>query len=81
MKNKNGENLLSTNFSSLNKLNTLLKSEVFKCLNSYLEFVPEKIMCDLCVDGNGEYVFRCKVNAKRLKMMSFLPGDELWIQK
>ncbi len=80
MEQKNGQQTDFLNLSEsllVNSMQTLLKSEIFKCINSYLECSPENILCDLCTDGNGDYVFRCKIKAKRLKMLGFLPGDVL----
>ena len=57
-------------------LNELFKSEIYKCLNSYLEINPDKMFCDLLIDNNGEYVFRCKIYAKNIKTINFLSGGE-----
>ena len=59
-------------FLNHNLLNDLFKSEIFKTLSSYMEILKDKIFSDLCFDENGEYVFRCKIYAKRLKLLNLL---------
>lgn len=58
------------------EINELLRAEVFKTLNSYLEICPENIFSDFCLDERGEYVFRCKVSCKRIKVLGILPNRE-----
>ena len=60
----------------MKNMNELLKSEIYKCLCSYLEINKDKMFCDVLIDSKGEYVFRCKIYAKNIKAINFLPGGE-----
>jgi len=57
-------------------LNEILKSEVFKCVKQYLEIYSENIKTNLEINENGEYVFKCKICSKRLKLVGFLPNED-----
>ncbi|MBR1925492.1 MAG: cell division topological specificity factor MinE [Clostridia bacterium] len=57
-------------------LNEILKSEVFKCASEYLEIYQDNIKTNLEINENGEYVFRCKICAKRLKLVGLLPSED-----
>lgn len=55
-----------------NNINELLRSEVFKVLDCYLELDKQRFFSDISIDENGEFVFRCKFFSKRLRVMGFL---------
>lgn len=57
------------------RFNELMRSEIFKCLSGYMEITPENILTNLSVEDNGEYVLRCKIKSKRLKIMGLLPRE------
>ncbi len=57
------------------RFNDLIKSEIFRCLSSYMEIAPENVMTNISIDEEGNYVLRCKVKCKRLKIMGILPSE------
>jgi len=57
------------------RLNDIVRSDIFKCLSNYMEISPENILTDISVDETGQYVLRCKVSCKRLKIMGILPNE------
>ena len=58
------------------KIKELIGSEVFKCLQNYLELKPENMTSRFDVNSDGDYEFCLSVTAKRIKIMGILPkGD------
>jgi len=57
------------------RLNDVVRSEIFKCLSNYMEISPEDILTNISIDADGQYVLRCKVSCKRLKIMGILPTE------
>lgn len=57
------------------RFNDIVRSDIFKCLSNYMEISPENILTDISIDENGQYVLRCKVICKRLKIMGILPNE------
>lgn len=67
-----GGNLTENTVFHKNTINELLRSEVFKVLDCYLELDKQRFFSDISIDENGEFVFRCKLFSKRLRVMGFL---------
>lgn len=56
-------------------LNNILKSEIFKCLSSFLEIIPEELNSKLQINEDGNFEFSLCVIAKRLKIFGMLPKE------
>ena len=55
------------------RLNEILKSDLFNLLKDYMEISNDDIITKLEIDEDGDYIFRCKVRTKRLKMLGIMP--------
>ena len=54
-------------------LNDVLKSDLFALLENYMDISKSQIITKLEVDEQGNYIFRCKARASRLKSIGILP--------
>lgn len=58
------------------RLQEVLKNDIFEVLYQYLDIEPSAVKTQVDIE-DGEYVLRCKVRAKRLKVMGFVPKEEV----
>ena len=56
----------------LEKLNLVLTQDIFSVVNSYLDITPQDVSLRLGKNSEGEYELKCKVKAKRLKIVGFI---------
>ncbi|MBQ7977068.1 MAG: hypothetical protein IJ301_00495 [Clostridia bacterium] len=54
------------------RLNEVVSSDIFKILQNYMEINREDMLARIDIDEQGNYVLRCKVKCKRLKIMGLL---------
>ena len=54
------------------RLNDVLSSDIFKLLQNYMEIDNSDMMSRIDLDEQGNYVLRCKVKCKRLRIMGLL---------
>lgn len=54
------------------RLNDVVSSDIFKLLQNYMEIDNSDMMSRIDLDEQGNYVLRCKVKCKRLKIMGLL---------
>lgn len=54
------------------KLNELLNVEIFKTLSNFMDIKREDVATRIDIDEGGQYVLRCKVVSKRLKVVGIL---------
>lgn len=57
------------------EIKNIMTSEVFKCLQNYLEIEPENIKSDFDIDENGDFRFDVTVTTKRIKILGILPNE------
>ncbi len=57
------------------RLNEVIKSGIYKVLGDFMEIEPQDILTNLSLEEDGDYVLRCKVRCKRLKIMGILPDE------
>lgn len=58
------------------RLRDILQNDLYSVLSNYLEIVPRDVLSRIDIE-NGEYVLRCKVRARRIKIMGIVPEEEL----
>ncbi|MBR7091276.1 MAG: cell division topological specificity factor MinE [Clostridia bacterium] len=58
------------------RLQEVLKNDIFEVLYQYLDIEPSAVKTQVDIE-DGEYVLRCKVRTKRLKVMGFVPKEEV----
>lgn len=56
-------------------LNELLKSEIFKVLDNFLDVDIDNFFVELSVDEQGKYVLRCKARCSHIKVLGLLPKE------
>ena len=54
-------------------INEVLKSDVYNLLLNYMELSESDIITKIEIDEKGDYIFRCKAKATRLKTIGILP--------
>ena len=54
------------------RLNDVVSSDIFKLLQNYMEIDNSDMMSRIDLAEQGNYVLRCKVKCKRLKIMGLL---------
>ena len=54
------------------RLNDVVSSDIFKLLQNYMEIDNSDMMSRIDLDEQGNYVLRCKVKCKRLRIMGLL---------
>ena len=54
------------------RLNDVLSCDSYKVLKNYMDVDKDDMLTRLDLDENGNYVLRCKVKCKRLKIMGLL---------
>ena len=54
------------------RLNDVVSSDIFKLLQNYMEIDNGDMMSRIDLDEQGNYVLRCKVKCKRLRIMGLL---------
>ncbi len=54
------------------RLNDVLSSDIFKLLSNYMDITNADMLSKITIDEQGNYVLRCKVVCKRLKIMGLL---------
>lgn len=58
------------------RLRDILQNDLYSVLSNYLEIAPRDVLSRIDIE-NGEYVLRCKVRARRIKIMGIVPEEEL----
>lgn len=58
------------------RLEEVLKNDLFEILYQYMDIKQGNILAKVDIE-EGEYVLRCKVKTKRLKIMGFVPKEEV----
>ena len=58
------------------RLREILQNDLYNTLTNYLDITPQDIFSRIDIE-NGEYVLRCKVKAKRVKVMGIIPEGEI----
>lgn len=66
--------LINDKFFNPTKLNELLNVEIYKTLSNFMEIRREDVATRIDIDESGNYVLRCKVSSKRLKVVGILNG-------
>lgn len=56
----------------MERINKIITQDVFDVLHSYLDIENNDIVLKLEPDSSGNYILRCKVKVKRLKIVGFL---------
>ncbi|MBQ8761862.1 MAG: cell division topological specificity factor MinE [Clostridia bacterium] len=56
------------------RLNEIVKSEIFKVMQNYMEIDSDDIITKIDIDVNGSYVLKCKVRSNRLKVLGIIPN-------
>ncbi len=54
------------------RLQEVLTCDIYKVLQNYMDLNKNDMLTRLDIDENGNYVLRCKVMCKRLKIMGLL---------
>ncbi len=54
------------------RLNDVVSSDIFKVLQNYMDITKDDLLTRIDLDEQGDYVLRCKVKCKRLKIMGLL---------
>lgn len=65
--------LINDKHQSPTRVNEILKSDVFAVLQNYMDISENDIISKIDLDQNGNYIFRCKAKATRLKTFGILP--------
>ena len=58
------------------RLEEVIKNDLFEVLYQYMDINESNVVTRVDIE-NGEYILRCKVSAKRIKIMGFVPREEL----
>jgi len=66
--------LINDKFFNPTKLNELLNVEIYKTLSNFMEIGRENVATRLDIDEGGNYILRCKVTSKRLKVVGIING-------
>ncbi len=66
--------LINDKFFNPAKLNELLNVEIYKTLSNFMELRREDVATRIDIDEGGNYVLRCKVSSKRLKVVGIING-------
>ncbi len=66
--------LINDKFFNPAKLNELLNVEIYKTLSNFMELRREDVATRIDIDEGGNYVLRCKVASKRLKVVGIING-------
>lgn len=64
--------LINDKFFNPTKFNDLLNAEVYKVLSNFMEINRDDVLTRIDLDKNGNYVFRCKVECTRLKVVGLI---------
>lgn len=67
--------LVNDKHFSPTRLNEVIKSGIYKVLDNFMEITPQDILTNLTLEEDGDYVLRCKVRCKRIKVMGILPDE------
>lgn len=67
--------LINDKHFSPTRLNEVIKSGIYKVLDNFMEITPRDILTNLTLEEDGDYVLRCKVRCKRIKVMGILPDE------
>lgn len=54
------------------RLNEVLSCDIYKVLKNYMELDKDDMLTRIDIDESGNYILRCKVKCKRLKIMGLL---------
>ncbi|MBO5102476.1 MAG: hypothetical protein J6C13_00105 [Clostridia bacterium] len=54
------------------RFNELLTSDIFRVLQNYMEISKDELLSRIDIDAEGNYVFKCKVKCRRLKIVGLL---------
>lgn len=54
------------------RLNEVISGDLYKILQNYMEINRDDMLARIDIDDEGNYVLRCKVKCKRLKIMGLL---------
>ena len=54
------------------RLNEVITGDLYKILQNYMEINRDDMLARIDIDDEGNYVLRCKVKCKRLKIMGLL---------
>ncbi len=66
------QTFVNTRHINLDKINKIITQDVFDVLHSYMDIDSSDIVLRLDQDERGDFILRCKVKAKRLKIVGFL---------
>lgn len=58
------------------RLEEVIKNDLFEVLYQYMDIKADNVITRVDVE-DGEYILRCKVNARRIKIMGFVPREEV----
>ena len=58
------------------RLQEVLRNDLYEILYQYMDIGQKDVLAKVDVE-DGEYVLRCKVRTKRLKVMGFVPREEV----
>ncbi len=64
--------LINDKHFDTDRLNDVVSSDIFKALSNYMDITHDDMLLRIDLDEQGDYVLRCKVKARRLKIMGFL---------
>lgn len=57
------------------RLQEVLKNDIYEVLYQYMDIEPSAVKTRVDIE-DGEYILRCKVRSKRIKVMGFVPREE-----
>ena len=58
------------------RLEEVIKNDLFELLYQYMDINQGNVRTKIDIE-NGEYILRCKVCARRIKMMGFVPREDV----
>ncbi|MBR7091366.1 MAG: hypothetical protein IKC79_02815 [Clostridia bacterium] len=58
------------------RLQEVLRNDLYEILYQYMDIGQKDVLAKVDIE-DGEYVLRCKVRTKRLKVMGFVPREEV----
>ena len=70
--------LISDKHFKPEKLEKILKSEIFEVLKNYAEIKPSEINFCITVDEGGEYIINLNATTRRLKVLGVLPEENIY---